>query len=387
MARVKEYQICEYVDCHNLFQSRSRGKRGPQRFCSPGCSHAARPKKVRLVCSREGCNKSFEDYDSHDRKYCSHRCSAIISNTVSPKKRKSYSSSLVKSIRCRVCRDAVKFPGTCVECLEARSEGRKASKEMNKPVLVDPENTFPPEEPTIIRTSSSKRVVNESPPSSVDWSKRPYSAAEFIKEFEMCTSWSDLADRLGLSPTSSSTKGSLDRAALSLGLNPDKLRKVRYSFSDEELEDIVKSSYSYAEVLRSLGVAVCGGNHTHWKKRINNLGLDTSHFKGRRSRKGVKGANRKPLHEILVLGGPQDRRVNAAILRRSLLELGVPLKCNSCGLGSEWEGGPLVLEINHINGEFWDNRLGNLEFLCPNCHSQEVETNKPHKNSDMRLNV
>jgi 5-methylcytosine-specific restriction endonuclease McrA len=40
-----------------------------------------------------------------------------------------------------------------------------------------------------------------------------------------------------------------------------------------------------------------------------------------------------------------------------------------CGL-SEWQGNPLVCELHHINGDSTDNRIENLQILCPNCHSQ-----------------
>lgn len=44
-------------------------------------------------------------------------------------------------------------------------------------------------------------------------------------------------------------------------------------------------------------------------------------------------------------------------------------KCNTCGI-SEWNQKPLVLALDHINGNNRDYRFENLRFLCPNCHSQ-----------------
>ena len=36
----------------------------------------------------------------------------------------------------------------------------------------------------------------------------------------------------------------------------------------------------------------------------------------------------------------------------------------------DWRGKRLVLHVDHVNGINNDNRLPNLRFLCPNCHSQ-----------------
>ena len=44
-------------------------------------------------------------------------------------------------------------------------------------------------------------------------------------------------------------------------------------------------------------------------------------------------------------------------------------KCAGCN-NHEWRGKPLVLEIEHKNGNSDDNSRENLEMLCPNCHSQ-----------------
>lgn len=52
----------------------------------------------------------------------------------------------------------------------------------------------------------------------------------------------------------------------------------------------------------------------------------------------------------------------------------VDYSCNDCGISS-WNGKPIVLELDHKNGNNRDNRLENLQLLCPNCHSQ-TETYK-----------
>lgn len=63
---------------------------------------------------------------------------------------------------------------------------------------------------------------------------------------------------------------------------------------------------------------------------------------------------------------PGSARVKTSILRRVMIEAGVPHHCVSCRQPPEWEGRPLTLVIDHR----LDNRLPNLRFLCPNCHAQ-----------------
>jgi DNA-binding CsgD family transcriptional regulator len=73
-----------------------------------------------------------------------------------------------------------------------------------------------------------------------------------------------------------------------------------------------------------------------------------------------------PIEELLAKG----RRSNRGHLRTRLLKAGLKEeRCERCGL-SEWRGEPLRVTLHHINGDGYDNRLENLEFLCPNCHSQ-----------------
>lgn len=44
-------------------------------------------------------------------------------------------------------------------------------------------------------------------------------------------------------------------------------------------------------------------------------------------------------------------------------------KCSECGI-DEWNGKPIVLECDHIDGDHQNNHEDNLRLLCPNCHSQ-----------------
>lgn len=44
-------------------------------------------------------------------------------------------------------------------------------------------------------------------------------------------------------------------------------------------------------------------------------------------------------------------------------------KCNCCGI-SEWMGKALTLELEHKDGNHYNNERSNIEMICPNCHSQ-----------------
>lgn len=144
-------------------------------------------------------------------------------------------------------------------------------------------------------------------------------------------------------------------------------------YTKEILESAIASSDSWVGVMRKLGRSPRGGGlHRHLKKRAAHYGIDYSHFTGSAHAKGKRSNRRLTADEVLVKMLPTACRQKVAVLRRALFDIGRPHECvgPDCALGPVWRGKPLVLQVDHTNGDSTDNTRENLRFLCPNCHSQ-----------------
>lgn len=153
------------------------------------------------------------------------------------------------------------------------------------------------------------------------------------------------------------------------------MRKGRYD--KEFFSKQVADSLSIAEVASKIGILAKGSNYKTIHKYIKLYELDTSHFNEQGWRKNnaySEKTARIPLEELLK----ENTNFKSDTLKRRLVKEGIKeWKCEKCGI-TNWMGEDLTLELHHINGNHFDNRLENLQMLCPNCHSQ-TSTHKRKK--------
>lgn len=136
---------------------------------------------------------------------------------------------------------------------------------------------------------------------------------------------------------------------------------VKYNWEKSVVEDAVNKSSSYSDALRKLGVKLSGNNGKTLKRKIKEYKIDISHFTFY-----SESSNKKDIQDYLV----KNSHINNFKLKEKLIKCGIKEnKCEICGNDS-WMGKPLKCQLHHINGDNTDNRIENLQMLCPNCHSQ-----------------
>lgn len=74
-----------------------------------------------------------------------------------------------------------------------------------------------------------------------------------------------------------------------------------------------------------------------------------------------------PTQEILEGLHPHYQTLK---LKKRLLVDGIKEnKCEICGI-TEWNDKPIMMQLDHVDGDSHNHKLDNLRMTCPNCHSQ-----------------
>lgn len=194
----------------------------------------------------------------------------------------------------------------------------------------------------------------------------PYTRERLSEAASSSRTLSEALAKLGVDPKSPTRRYVRDRMR-KLGVDTRHFESEGVRWTKEVLQAAVASSTTMCEVLRRLGLEVVGGQHTHISRRVKALGIDTSHF----SAPPRAGDVRRRRPEELLVDQSQNlaRRIPGERLKRAMIALGAAERCALCGTGRTWRERPLPLEVDHIDGNWRNNRPENLRFLCPNCHS------------------
>jgi hypothetical protein len=148
-------------------------------------------------------------------------------------------------------------------------------------------------------------------------------------------------------------------------------RSPIWKISKKELIEIVSLCDTFSCILSKFNLLNKGGNVKTLKTRLLEDKIDYSHIpEGRGSNKNRPKGAKTPLDlkKVLVKNSSYNNR---KILKKRLVkEKLLDYKCDECGLENIWNKKLITLQLDHKNGIHNDNRIENLRFLCPNCHSQ-----------------
>lgn len=153
------------------------------------------------------------------------------------------------------------------------------------------------------------------------------------------------------------------------------------NFSKKELEDIVLNNDTWAQVLISLT-----GYNSHnkevptLKKKLDSLEIDYSHLDTNKCRRD-KNKNRNKLTAFTteeVLKKDSGFSQNTVRKRFKQITKDEDYKCAICGQEPFWNGKPLTLTLDHIDGNNQNHDVTNLRWLCPNCDRQTETFGRKH---------
>lgn len=193
---------------------------------------------------------------------------------------------------------------------------------------------------------------------------------EIQSALESSSSMSEMCKALGLVPATKSNVRIVHDANIYGLAIPDyvsknvieqALTRLNRNVTDDEIEDAVVTEKTILDVVIKMKLPLTKNTVRRIRKIAEEMGEEIPYRLESQTRPKLRA------EDILVKNSPASRSgIKSHIVSNGLLDNS---KCSECGI-VEWNNAPISLHLDHINGINNDNRIENLRFLCPNCHSQ-----------------
>lgn len=147
-----------------------------------------------------------------------------------------------------------------------------------------------------------------------------------------------------------------------------------YKLGKERLQKLFDEYPTYTDIIKAIGYVSLSDNLRTLKDVADHFSIDLTKFNINHEQH-IKDLN----YNILRVDHLKDLTYSELIsitksrgtIKRYIISKDlIPYKCSECGNDGNYNGKALVLQLDHIDGNPINNKLENLRFLCPNCHTQ-----------------
>lgn len=204
---------------------------------------------------------------------------------------------------------------------------------------------------------------------------RRYTIDQLIEATQQSSTYSEICRILDITVCTQNFKHiQLLHERHNISFDGDQIKKREgYNVDKEAINSIIKECLCIKDVLQKLNISINSHSYKAINKLIDEFNIDITHFDAN------KAFSRNKFHwdadTLLIKNSTADR----STIRLYMKKHHFTGRCSECGIGEMYNNKFLRLELDHINGDSTDNRLENLRWLCPNCHSQTSTFKKGKK--------